>query len=394
VPYVNKVNTLKKGTEKKRLLVVHQFVWAHYKAKIYSELHKQLPADMDWHVLQLSVSEGTRTKIGNIDWSLHQYPVTLLYEELLEKTPFWGRFWKVMQWVRAYRPDAINLPGYYDMAMNLVSLYCKATGVKVIMANDSTEADNPNVGWREAIKRFFIQRADGFYCYGSKSAEYMIKMGAKPNQIFVANNAVDNDTIRKNYLAALPSKESVKQQQGYRPHNFIFVGRLFRVKNLFNLLAAYQQVARQDWGFLFVGSGDEQAEMEVFCQKNDLTGVHFIPGQAWYDVPALMGLGDVFVLPSYSESWGLVVNEAMVCEMPVLVSNRCGSSHDLVENGVNGFTFDPYDVDELAEKMKWFMEHSDQIPYMGHASFQKIQRFSPQQVAKEMIEGFYQVINP
>ncbi len=379
--------------EKKRFLVVHQFVWAHYKAKIYSELHRQLPADMDWHVLQLSISEGSRTQIGNIDWSLHQYPVTLLFHELLENIPFWSRFWKVLRWVRTYKPHVINLPGYYDMAMNLISLYCKWTGIKVIIANDSTEDDNPKVWWKEALKRFFIQKGDGFYCYGTKSTQYAIQLGAKPSQILVANNAVDNDAIRQKFESAWPTRDHVKAMRGLRRYNFVFVGRIASMKNLLTLLEAYRSVQTADWGLLVVGSGDEEEKLKEFCRIHALTGVQFVPGVSWQDVPLYMSLGDVFVLPSFSETWGLVLNEAMVCQMPVLVSNRCGSSVDLVREGKNGFTFDPFQVEDLASKLSWCMEHVEELPQMGKASLALIQRYNPQQVAKEMIDGFYQVLH-
>src|SRR5690606_18401005 len=58
-----------------------------------------------------------------------------------------------------------------------------------------------------------------------------------------------------------------------------------------------------------------------------------------------------FVHASTTEQWGLVVNEAMACGLPVLVSNRCGCAPDLVKEGVNGWTFDPTDPATLAELM-------------------------------------------
>jgi 1,2-diacylglycerol 3-alpha-glucosyltransferase len=60
-----------------------------------------------------------------------------------------------------------------------------------------------------------------------------------------------------------------------------------------------------------------------------------------------MGLASAFIQASTTEQWGLVVNEAMASGLPVLVSERCGCAPDLVKNGVNGYTFDPYDIKEI-----------------------------------------------
>ena len=68
-------------------------------------------------------------------------------------------------------------------------------------------------------------------------------------------------------------------------------------------------------------------------------------------MPAYYGLASAFVHASTTEQWGLVVNEAMASGLPVLVSNRCGCAPDLVQEGVNGFTFDPYNVEQLAQLM-------------------------------------------
>jgi glycosyltransferase involved in cell wall biosynthesis len=76
-------------------------------------------------------------------------------------------------------------------------------------------------------------------------------------------------------------------------------------------------------------------------------------------LPKYYGLAEALLLPSVSEAWGLVVNEAMAASLPVLVSSRCGCSHDLVEDGKNGFVFDPFDVDSIADTLARFARLPD-----------------------------------
>lgn len=377
-----------------KMLVIHQFFWAHYKAKIYTELQKVVdkhPGD-ELLVLQTALNEFTRAKIGSIDYSIHQYNVKILFEDFYENTTVWQRVKKSVYWINQFKPDVINLPGYYEPAMNIVLFYCRLRGIKVIISADSTEGDNANIWWREAIKSFIVKKAQGFFCYGSKSAEYIYKLGMKPKHILVANNAVDNQKVVEVYNEAIKQKERNKKNYNLRKYNFIYVGRLIAIKNLDNLLTAYKSLNNKDWGLIILGDGSEEEKLKQFVEDNELIGVHFIEGQQWFDVPKILSLADVFILPSYSEPWGLVVNEAMAAGMPIIVSNKCGSAYDLVLENKNGFTFDPYNVDELKTVLNNFVDNPSIIEIFGEKSKEIISRFSPEQVAQEMYDGFKKVV--
>jgi len=108
--------------------------------------------------------------------------------------------------------------------------------------------------------------------------------------------------------------------------------------------------------------------------------------------PEFYALADVLVLPSFSEPWGLVVNEAMVCGLPVIVSNRAGASFDLVKNGKNGFTFNPYDWKELAELMRKFTKGEVDIKEMGYNSKEIIREYTPEKAARQMLVGIKQIL--
>ncbi|MBK6978804.1 MAG: hypothetical protein IPH28_18345 [Cytophagaceae bacterium] len=195
-----------------KILIIHQWLWAHYKAKIYSELQTIVNENNDeLLVLQTSSNELTRAKLGKADESIHQYNYKLLYDEYYENISNFRRFKAMLYWVRMFKPDVVNISGYYEPAMNLVLLYCKIVGIKVIISVDSTESDNPNIGWKEKIKSLVVKLGDGLFCYGSKSAEYMFKLGVNPEKVLLKNNSVDNQKLESIFKEA---KKYCQEKEG------------------------------------------------------------------------------------------------------------------------------------------------------------------------------------
>src|SRR5690606_39375525 len=100
------------------------------------------------------------------------------------------------------------------------------------------------------------------------------------------------------------------------------------------------------------------------------------------------GLAGAFVHASTTEQWGLVVNEAMAAGLPVLVSERCGCVPDLVRDGENGFTFDPFDVEELAGLMQRIAAMTDgQRRALGEAGRRIIAAWEPERFADELMRA-------
>lgn len=377
-----------------KILIVHQFLWAHYKAAIFTRFQKLIDKTptTEIKVLQTALYEEARIGFGEVDRSIHQYNYELLFEEVYERVPLFKRFWETLRRVRKYKPDVVNLPGYYEPAMVLVQLCCRLMGIKVILSIDSTESDNANIWYKEAIKKFIISQANGFFCYGTLAADYMLKLGAKPDQILMRNNAVDNEKVQ--HIHDDTNTITLKKQLHITTDkNFIYIGRLMKIKNIQRLLEAYQQLGTPDWGLILVGEGKDKADILDYIEGNKINNVHFVPAQPWQEVPKYMALADVLVLPSYSEPWGLVVNEAMACGKAVIVSEKCGCANDLVKNGENGFTFNPFNVEQLRKSLAFFTSNPDTAITFGAVSKQLITKFHPQRVAEEMLAGFKEICN-
>lgn len=383
------------STKPVRVLIVHNLLWSHYKAAVFRELHRLAGArGVELLVVHLALTERSRLNLGDPAGGSHAYPYVLLHDGPIEEFGLGARMKALFRVVGSFKPTIVNLTGYYDPAQLALLAYCKLRGIRTVLSNESTAADHPRRSWRERVKGWIVGQFDGFFCFGTPSVRYLLALGARPEQMLTHRAAVvDEAVIRKNYEAALQPAPN-RRESGFLTKNLVYVGRLSPEKNLLGLLDAFaaarhDAVQGQEWGLLIRGEGPLLPELRAQAHQLGLDSVRFLPGVPWYEVPATLALGDVFVLPSRSEPWGLVVNEAMVCGLPVLVSDRCGCAADLVYDGENGFIFSPDDDARLVQLLRAMMDDSEaNRQRMGEASRRIVRAFSLPRVADDMMTGF------
>ncbi|MCY7350548.1 MAG: glycosyltransferase family 4 protein [Cytophagaceae bacterium] len=388
---------IKPVSPSRRVLIVHNLLWSHYKAALFGELHRlsRQSGGPELLVLQMARTERSRLGLGDPVGGEHHYPYHLLFDGALEDVGFWARAIALIKHTRRFRPDIVNLTGYYDPAQLVLLVFCKLSGIRTVLSTESNAFDHTRTGWKERIKKALIRQFDAYICFGSHSANYVLQLGARPDQILTNRAAVVNDAVlRANYQKAQPQRETLLNQHGLPPRNFIFVGRFTEVKNLDNLIAAFARaktavIHADQWGLILIGEGVLKEPLAQQAERAGLSSVHFLPGTEWFNVPTALAMADALILPSYSETWGLVVNEAMVCGLPVLVSDQCGCAFDLVREGENGFTFNWNDVDQLSRLLQSVMNAPTAIRQgMGGKSRQIIEAFSLKAVSGEIMSGY------
>jgi len=366
---------------------------------VFSELYKLARKEgYNVKVIHIAINEKGRKNLGEVDKSLHQYPYEVLFESSLEETTLISRIFKILKAVIKEKPDIIAVPGWNDFAYYAVSLFTKLTGRKFILQNDSTFLDRPRKWYKEIPKKIMTKLADACWCYGSASKDYLIKLGAKEEKIFDRCQATLNQEIENVYIETLRNRENLKKKLFLKSKNFIYVGRLSYEKNILSFLEIFKKIKilepkSDDWGFIIVGDGPLRKEVEEFIKNNKLEkDIYLAGGMSWKEVPKYYALAEVFVLPSLSETWGLVVNEAMVCGLPVIVSKKAGAYWDLVKEGENGFGFEPTNPDELKSIMLKFIKEEVDIKKMGEKSKEIIKEYTPENAAKQMFEAIKYIV--
>lgn len=371
-----------------RILVVHNQLWAHYKSKLFSEIYnslKEKAPDSDFKVAQIALYEASRATMKDDDTIKYDYPYEVLFQKSLDQVGFKERLSSLFRVYHQYRPTVLNITGYFDWAQVLLMIYARLRGVKVVLSSESSGSDKNRSAIKEKLKSWIVKWANAYFCFGQTSLDYLLSLGVSESQIGVRHAAViDESVILETY------QQAKLQNSATDKRSFVYVGRLAPEKNLLLLLNAFATISKDqnDWGLLLVGDGPMRSELEIHISQQGIQNVTFTGGIPWYQVPQWLAKSNVLVLPSLSEPWGLVVNEAMVCGMPVIVSDKCGCSADLVHSGQNGFLFDPTNEKELGEKMQFCLQNPEEISKMGLVSQKIIQPFSSKLVARQMVDVY------
>jgi glycosyltransferase involved in cell wall biosynthesis len=266
--------------------------------------------------------------------------------------------------INAYEPDGIIVYGWKHQSHLSVLNYFHGK-VPVIFRGDSTTLDDcSGFSLRSYFRFIFLQwvyrKVDYVLSPGSASDKYFLKSGLKQNQIIRAEHAVDNERfmnmtkIEEEQLIELSSSLSIKPNEII----FLFAGKFIHKKDPLLLIDAFVELKKQkdNVRLLLVGNGILENTIKERINLMPLgiaSSITLLPFQDQHQIKLLYRLSNVFVLPSKGpqETWGLTVNEALASGTPVIVSNRCGSSKDLVKNDINGLVFKSGDSQDLLQKM-------------------------------------------
>jgi glycosyltransferase involved in cell wall biosynthesis len=290
--------------------------------------------------------------------------------------------------VGPWRPDVIALPGWSSTAALVGARWAAERGMPAVVMSETNASDGPRRPLTEFVKRRIITLFQAGLCGGTLARSYLAELGLPRDRIFLGYDVVDNEHFAAGAGAARRQTALITSVDGAQSGRyFLASARFVPTKNLPRLLEAfarYRQAAGPDaWPLVLLGDGPMRGELESARAAHGLATALVMPGFVQYaELPSYYGNAGAFVHASTTEQWGLVVNEAMACGLPVLVSERCGCAPDLVEEGRNGHTFDPHDADALAGLMLKIASGVGGRAAMGEASRQIIERWSPQTFAE------------
>jgi glycosyltransferase involved in cell wall biosynthesis len=235
-----------------------------------------------------------------------------------------------------FDPDVVLLGGWNQPAFWTGLRWARRHGRPVVLWVESTLHDERSGSLvLERLKRRAVAAAAGFLVPGRAAREYVQSLGVSPERIVIAPNAVD---------LSIFSVEA--DRNGHHDCTFLYVGRLAPEKGLDVLLRAFRDVPAGS--LLLAGSGPQEEELRALADDR----VEFLGQVARENLPALYAQADCLVLPSRSEPWGMVLNEAAAAGLPLVATDAAGGAYDLIEDGVNGYRVPVEDEAALTEALR------------------------------------------
>ncbi|MGB8800489.1 MAG: glycosyltransferase family 4 protein [Candidatus Acidiferrales bacterium] len=294
--------------------------------------------------------------------------------------------------------DAVVLfTGYVCATFWIALAAAKWHRIPVLFGTDAHElAPRDHKVWKLWIKRWLwptlFGLADLVLAPSSGTVALMRSLGIPDDHITMMPYCVDNDWWIEQ--SDKVDRRAVRERWNV-PDDAVavlFCAKLQQWKRPQDLLRAFAQVADVNAYLVFVGDGPLRSALE---SEAGLLGIaeklRFLGFVNQTGLPEIYTASDVFVLPSEHEPFGVVVNEAMLCQCPVIVSDRVGAGFDLVRDSETGFVFAMGDVTDLADTLRRAMSDRVRLRRMGEASRLRMAHWSPDDSIAAFVQAFIRV---
>ena len=238
------------------------------------------------------------------------------------------------------------------------------------------------------LRRVVYNYSNAFVPYSSKTMEFLIKNGVPKKKI---RNGISQTIGKKDLNGEVdPSQQKrLKQKLGIKDKKIIlFVGYLTGRKGVTELVEAFKQMNRNDAALVIAGAGKDLARL-----RKAVTGVKniYFPGyvsgakKATYYAAA-----DIFVMPTFADPWGLVINEAMMFGLPIITTTAAGAS-ELVQG--NGVIIEPGNSKALTQALEYLLDNDEIRKEMGRKSREIIKEYTTERAVETFTKAIAYCLN-
>ncbi len=290
--------------------------------------------------------------------------------------------------IERYQPDFLLVFGW-SFKTNLRLLRHYKGKIPIIFRGDSTLLrEVSGFSWKKLLRRVFLtwvyRHIDFALFVGQHNRDYYLKYGIKKNQLVYAPHAVDNERFAADDAARNAAALEWRRRLGIPDQHIVvlFAGKLEAVKNVDYVLRLARHAQNIPVSFVIVGNGPEEERLKKAAEG--IGDIHFVDFQNQGMMPVVYRMGDVVLLCSHSETWGLALNEAMACGRALAATTTCGAAVELIEPGVNGVIFEPGNTETVLAWLSDISSDRNRLKAASDYSRQRIQQFCFLRIAEAL----------
>jgi glycosyltransferase involved in cell wall biosynthesis len=289
------------------------------------------------------------------------------------------------------RPEAIVIYGYYLPEHWILWAIARLLGIPIIFIGETMLREGTKVRnrLRKLLSPLFFSGVSQFVSIGDKSRAFYTHFKISEDRMTPAKYCTDTSFFQLSPSESQSTRARVRATWGIAPDAFVllFVGRMFERKRPMDLLELHRRLKSDPrCHTVFIGNGPMEPLLRDSA-KNEAR-VAFLGFQTQAETRDAYYAADLLVVPSEYETWGLVVNEAFAAGTPALVTEDCGSAHDLVLDGETGFVIGVGDLETAADRMRSLMDRPSVLAEMRTAAQKRVlNHYQVDQFAEAMLSA-------
>ena len=296
--------------------------------------------------------------------------------------------------------DAVVVNGWVVKTCLQTLTACRKLGIPCIVRGEANNL-RPRPLWKRLIQRQLVRRYDAYLPIGTASRNFYRGYGVKESVMFNAPYCVENDRFARAAQEAAPRRNELRSRWQI-PENavcFLFCGKFETKKHPVEFVQAFMSACSQlpyaepsnhpPIHLLMVGDGELRHQCEQLATRlSPLATITFTVFLNQSEIVDAYVAADVLTLPSdHGETWGLVVNEAMACGLPAIVSDQVGCASDLIIQDQTGWVFKSGDWTALSKLIGKIARTPACIHGMDNKCRRQIEDYSPLVAANGIAEA-------
>lgn len=279
--------------------------------------------------------------------------------------------------------DLIILSDYSTPTEMLAIIYMHIKKIPFVLSADGGMAKNDSK-LKRWLKKFFISKARAWLSSGDVTTQYLAYYGADISKIYKYpfTSITDKDIIDR---VSDSDRKLIRNKLGIKEQKMILSVGSYIPRKGYDILIKAMQYIPEDVGVCIVGGkpGHEYIELKERYRLNNLYFVDFMRKK---DLKEYYRAADIFVLPTREDIWGLVINEAMACGLPIITTDKCVAGLELVQDYQNGFIVPVDNPEQLGDKISLLLKDEELCKKMSDNNLELIRNYTISKMSERHLQ--------